>query len=55
MGRGLDDDTHLFELTEKSNNTYMAMSYWNSNKDAANANAVIPNKQLASKISRTHG
>lgn len=27
---GLDDDTHLFELTEKSNNTYnMGMSYWN--------------------------
>ena len=28
-GGGLDDDTHLFELTEKSNNTYMALSYWN--------------------------
>ena len=25
----LDDDTHLFELTEKSNNTCMALSYWN--------------------------
>ena len=25
----MDDDTNLFELTEKSNNTYMALSYWN--------------------------
>ena len=25
----LDDDSHLFELTEKTNNTYMALSYFN--------------------------
>lgn len=28
-----DDDTHLFELTEKSNNTYMALSYWNNTQN----------------------
>ena len=34
-GGGLDDDTHLFELTEKSNNTYMALSYWNQKEPNA--------------------
>ena len=34
---GLDDDTNLFELTEKSNNTYMGLSYWNQTSNTTNA------------------
>ena len=40
---GLDDDTNLFELTEKSNNTYMALSYWNqtSNNGGSQTNRIM--------------